>query len=387
MGWVLISHGVAATQIEDASFVKVVHPVIPNVSYWLTGLNDMRNYGTNAIGQQQYQDTLYALASYLTVAQSSKVLASASTTVGSWTTSAVYTNMGLSTSTGGDTLTATVTGTVLYIVSVESASGGSFTITVDGASKGTFSTKRWALNGGNGTTTGLYRVRIGGLSNTAHVVVVTAVGDGPIDVQWLGGLPGVSNTAWPKLWLGNCLHMSTAGYGSGGAGWINGSDTAVGQFNAVIAQVSTDLALDGLNIYPVDASAVFNPLTDVFTDNVHPNDFGHAKIAEAFVKVMQGGGLSLGAQRLTIPVAAAGGVTSAAMGGSALTAGQCVTANISVPTASLGQTVLVSPNGIYPGDGFTWSGWVSGANIVQVKLCALVAGTPTAAFYSARILP
>lgn len=40
-----------------------------------------------------------------------------------------------------------------------------------------------------------------------------------------------------------------------------------------------------------------------------------------------------------------------------------------------------------PGDGFDVRAYVSGAGTVTVKVCALVAGTPTATTYNVRVLP
>ena len=77
------------------------------------------------------------------------------------------------------------------------------------------------------------------------------------------------------------------------------------------------------------------------------------------------------------------GVT-AAIGGSPLLAGACASGTLSVP----GVTTLMVPNvspQTYPGDGFWWEGYVSGADTVTVKVCAAVTGTPVSAAYNVRV--
>jgi hypothetical protein len=76
--------------------------------------------------------------------------------------------------------------------------------------------------------------------------------------------------------------------------------------------------------------------------------------------------------------------TSGALGGSAMTAGQTITTTVSVPGALTSSTVQVSPN-TYPGDAFTWSGYVSSADTVTVRVTAAAAGTPTSSTYNVKV--
>ncbi len=39
----------------------------------------------------------------------------------------------------------------------------------------------------------------------------------------------------------------------------------------------------------------------------------------------------------------------------------------------------------YPGDGITWKAYVSAADTVTVKVCAIVDATPTASVYNVRV--
>ncbi len=73
------------------------------------------------------------------------------------------------------------------------------------------------------------------------------------------------------------------------------------------------------------------------------------------------------------------------IGGGALGAGACASGTVAVVGSTTGQAVQASPE-TYPGDGFSWSGYVSAAGTVTVNVCALVAATPGATAYNVRVL-
>jgi hypothetical protein len=84
----------------------------------------------------------------------------------------------------------------------------------------------------------------------------------------------------------------------------------------------------------------------------------------------------------TNPILAA---TTGSIGGSALAAGGCASATVSVPGATSAMAVTATP-ATYPGDGVFWHGIVSAAGTVTVKVCAAVAVTPAASAYNVRVL-
>jgi hypothetical protein len=47
---------------------------------------------------------------------------------------------------------------------------------------------------------------------------------------------------------------------------------------------------------------------------------------------------------------------------------------------------VVATPATYPGDGMEWKPYVSSAGVVTVKVCADVAGTPTASMYNVRVI-
>jgi len=77
--------------------------------------------------------------------------------------------------------------------------------------------------------------------------------------------------------------------------------------------------------------------------------------------------------------------TSASLGGGALLAGDCASNTTTVTGAASGMTVVATP-GTYPGDGNYWLAYVSASNTVTTKVCAVIAGTPTASTYNIRVI-
>lgn len=74
------------------------------------------------------------------------------------------------------------------------------------------------------------------------------------------------------------------------------------------------------------------------------------------------------------------------IGGGLLSAGACASGTASVTGAVVGQVATANPN-TYPGDGAEWEAYVSGSSTVTVKVCAIVALTPTASTYNVRVIP
>ena len=140
---------------------------------------------------------------------------------------------------------------------------------------------------------------------------------------------------------------------------INGPDTSGGTFPLIIKNsASTNL------FYVADDGSVNIPTgTLTVTNNA---TIGTLTVAGASVKA---------------PLSA----TSASIGGGALLAGACASTATTVTGATVGMAVVATPN-TYPGDGNIWSAYVSAASTVTVKVCAIVAMTPTASTYNIRVL-
>jgi len=79
--------------------------------------------------------------------------------------------------------------------------------------------------------------------------------------------------------------------------------------------------------------------------------------------------------------------TTGSIGGTALVAGQCASGTVSIAGATTSMAVAASPaGGTNPGAGFVWQGYVNAAGSVTVQVCAVTAGTPTAANYNVRVI-
>ena len=77
---------------------------------------------------------------------------------------------------------------------------------------------------------------------------------------------------------------------------------------------------------------------------------------------------------------------STVIGGSVLALGASITTTVSVIGATTSMGVVVTPQ-TYPGDSFTWRGYVSAPDVVTVVLVCLFADTPTASAYNVRVIP
>lgn len=78
--------------------------------------------------------------------------------------------------------------------------------------------------------------------------------------------------------------------------------------------------------------------------------------------------------------------TTGAIGGGLLSAGVCASGTVAITGSLTTMTVQVSPN-TYPGDGTIMYGYVSANGTITVKVCGIVAVTPTSSTYNVRVSP
>lgn len=77
--------------------------------------------------------------------------------------------------------------------------------------------------------------------------------------------------------------------------------------------------------------------------------------------------------------------TTGSIGGGALLAGACASGTVSVTDSTTSMVAVASPN-TYPGDGIVWDAQVTANGTVTVKVCAILALTPTASTYNVRVI-
>lgn len=80
------------------------------------------------------------------------------------------------------------------------------------------------------------------------------------------------------------------------------------------------------------------------------------------------------------------GVTPS-LGGSLLAAGACSTATTTITGATTTMVADATPaSATNIGDGAFWKAYVSATNVVTVKVCQAILGTPTAVTYNVRVI-
>lgn len=116
---------------------------------------------------------------------------------------------------------------------------------------------------------------------------------------------------------------------------------------------------------------------------------GNLSVAKTlYVKSIEvaGGGAAMANAVRSSPAASTTVVagTTAAIGGSPLQSGQCTSGVARLSGATSSMVAVASPVSD-PGDGFIWQAFVSAANTVTVKVCAIDRGTPRPVAYNVRV--
>ncbi len=292
-GWIPNNQGVPGTQVADLGQIGRIMTNIVTAdtrSTWLVGYNDMRYFGALPAGRTMFRHTVSAGILWLTLPEESRVRAQSTNMVltGPWTNGGLGDGqLAMYTEREGATATATVAGTVVYVVGLASNDPrkDTFTVTVDGVDSGTFHFMENLIGTTDkGRSIAPFVARIPGLPAGAHSVKLTAHTNGSAGV-WLQFIAGNDGPKGPMLWLGNCLRMVPESYGSFPP-FNMGSDEQVLSFNQDIADLASLYSADGLGVILADASAVYTPESGVGPDKVHPNAAGNQQIADAFLNAI-----------------------------------------------------------------------------------------------------
>lgn len=263
-----------------------LYPVLAsdeNIYTIMLGTNDAQHYGTNATKRQAFINFMRAIMVWCT--SPSKVIARSGPTLsGAWSNTPVN-SIGLMTTTANSTLTATVTGSTVYvgyILQNLAASEGIFEVRVDGVLKATVSTNGTAI--GNTLIGQPYApacLRISGLSDEPHVLQIKSLDSRAVFIEWVAGS---TQPSAPKVYVGNVIKRSSAAYGNGN------SDANVQAYNTAIVALIAELASDGKDIRAVDTYSVIVPATHLQADGIHLNSStGHPAIKDAFLSVIDVG--------------------------------------------------------------------------------------------------
>lgn len=291
--WTVNNLGVGGSQLQESGQMDSIYGSSisqSTASTLLTGVNDMRANGTDATKLARYEDELLAAIVRLAIPDLRRTPASSMTPVGFGSANGLYSlTTGRSSGVGGNTLTANVAGSVIYVGATKTnAGGGSFSVTVDGWNFGS-----WSCSGAtvspNGRTYQPFVARIPNLQMGSHVVVVTALGGGLANIDWVSGNYDNHISTGPFVYVGDCCRLNATGYTLSGPTYNNGSDQAVFSYNASIQKDVNIAASDGLQVVLARASEHYILTGQVNADNIHPNDAGHAAIFAAFDDAMSSG--------------------------------------------------------------------------------------------------
>ncbi|MDX1917939.1 MAG: hypothetical protein SFT81_02185 [Candidatus Caenarcaniphilales bacterium] len=292
LGWSIDNRAISGqTFIEQIQQKIIYEPISGNTDYIINaGYNDVTQVGLNAAPKLEGQIS-FAIAN-LAIPDSLKVFGNNAQQTGDWSQGKEWFK-GVTTTINGASLTFQVTGDHIYLSTYTyDQSDGQFRVWIDGEDQGLFSAGEDFTPTYNGINYYPDLIKFEGLDDGNHIVTIEKIsGTDPrgLTINWVAGFDDdtigdqSSDILVAGLFRDNDWASSTRGP------WIYGSDQAVYDVNAVYQSVVSDFQKDGLKVSFVDLDAIFDPARDSNggnpgADNIHPNNQGHAKIAEAFIE-------------------------------------------------------------------------------------------------------
>jgi len=282
--------GSSGKELQDISWTIMGTSVAARDSAWLlTGFNDMRFQGGSADTLNGYRSNLRACLAYLAIPATNRIYCTNFTFTGTWGDFTLWTLPSKYSTTAASTAQFTAYGDTIYLAWANRhhlGNGGTATVAVDGVNRATIDSRVGESPYDSATTVhwpGL--TRISGLTNGSHTVLITVSGVGYVDFQWAAGNGSLIGADLPAVYSSGPPRMNAAGYALGGAtGYTNGTDAVCQDYNTANTEVCAELAADGLNVTCVDVARHYVPESGhVYGDNIHPNDTGHLRIAQAFI--------------------------------------------------------------------------------------------------------
>jgi lysophospholipase L1-like esterase len=252
----------------------------------MIGINDANHCGGSAGCVGNWMQALEASLTWLALPASDKIWAQAANVrTGNWHADGTDGLQGLATTNAGASLTfqvkQAVAGHSLYVayrvLDAATDNPGTAAIAIDGQVAGTLSS---APTGGqpiltqNGTNQTIFvdRFALGAVGPHTVTVTITSTGGGLFSLGWLGTAESdyTANSAAPRVVIGSIT--------SSGSSTLN---TIIVTYNTQLTSLIAALTADGMRIGIAPTASALNPATDL-SDNLHPNDAGHLKLAKAF---------------------------------------------------------------------------------------------------------
>lgn len=274
----------AADQVD--SVYSVTPGTTSQLYTYMIGTNDVGRYTTANQGLT-WQLITAAEDAYLAIPNASKVTGQGGSVTygGTWTNGTFYGgSLGKVSQTNGSTATFAVTGTTVYVAyTMQDSNTGTFTMTVDGVSQGTFTAAGVSgalINTVNSRAYADGLIRVAGLSSASHTIVLTvtsSTGSGnKVYFDWAAGNNGAGTAGWPMVVHGGVFNNPN-------------NLVLISAFSLYASQNVANLKADGLNIYYAETNAATqNSLTDLSGDNIHPNNLGHSHLYTAFLNQIDG---------------------------------------------------------------------------------------------------
>jgi hypothetical protein len=226
-------------------------------------------------------------AAYLWLLTPNKSLGNSLTTSpsGAWTPDPLYSS-GILTTVNGASAPTEVWGTTVYVIARSlMANNPTFSVNVDGVAYGPFTPLvPWETN--QHSTFAPYTVRISGLVEGHHSVVVTNKSAGELHIDFIAGN---GTQAGPILFAASMYQTASL--------W----EMYTQAINTAVYTVAAQLRSDGFNVIVADVASACANITEYDTwnhpvgsncslaDGTHPNEQGEILIASAFLRVMPPG--------------------------------------------------------------------------------------------------
>lgn len=249
----------------------------------MIGTNDAYRYGIAPVALQTYTAEVTAAVSWLAIPNSDKVLANAVTQqTGTWSQDVGF---GMMSSSAGASMTFTVNepapGRNLYVVyhvwAQPYGQAGKASIAVDGTVQATVDESQ---------NSGVCIPTENGTADTFLAQVVPLGAAGPHTITFTS--VGPSGSSVGLLWAGVAQqdYRTVDGAPEVLLSYVTNSPSgnqtfAADNYSLQLQSLIPTLAADGMNVKAVNSTRVMDPNTD-FADILHPNNFGHAKLAAAF---------------------------------------------------------------------------------------------------------
>jgi lysophospholipase L1-like esterase len=295
----LVNVAVGGSMVWDQAAVILQRAVaLGDTNTMLLGFNDQRIYGSNASRRQVWSRSYLAMAWWLATVAAAKIYYNdPRVTLGGsggshWAGAGAYDNLGgvgqtvISSKSVGDYVDVKITGRVGYIMSLaQNDNAATYSIEGDGVQRGIYSAfLDVPTHLGKSYGPVMHRVEFGTDAEHTIRLKVETIPNAASTVFFVvaGGSARQRDEKAPMLACGTLSRCTSAGYAVNPAG---ASDATTAAYNDVIASVVNQLAADGLNV-ALAHSGDTRPSTDTWGDGVHPNDAGHAFIAQAFVEAL-----------------------------------------------------------------------------------------------------